>query len=211
MGFDSPASNVDGGIPKIVHRVPGEAISRDRDRKPSVRRFLVLHNIMGNLTVESSVREVRPGDKRLMRHVTRGRISQPPLVAVNELRAVRVAVMREEDPFLPAGTVAADLEGVDAQLGLVGGARSYVVGEIDGLFAGAVAEHGRRRGGFGGDQGGQSREYEAEVSESQHRDGGKTLRGKEGGGSDLYSALSFPDLLWRVGKDSEKSRTGRGS
>jgi len=44
-----------------------------------------------------------------MRNFCGSRDSQSPLVAIDELRPVRKAIMGEEDPFLPTGTVLVDL------------------------------------------------------------------------------------------------------
>ena len=115
--FDDPASNVDGGMPNPFHGFPSEMIIRNRIRETSIRVFPILEDIAHELVIERSVREVRPGRECVLGNVGGGRISQSPLVAVVEHRPVWLNIMREEDPFLPAGTVLVDLERADANLG----------------------------------------------------------------------------------------------
>lgn len=91
---------------------------RDRVREAFFRVFLVLEDATDNLEIERSVREIHPGRKRVVGNVGGGWLSQRPLVAVNKLRPIRKAVVRDDSPFLQTGTVLANIEGVDANLGL---------------------------------------------------------------------------------------------
>lgn len=80
--------------------------------KDSVRK-LVAHD----LAAECSIRRVRPSNERVMRNVGGGRVgggrvSQPPLVVVNELRSICETVLRDEEPLLPTGVVLVDAEQV---------------------------------------------------------------------------------------------------
>ena len=52
-----------------------------------------------------------------------------PTCSLGELRPIRKATLRDEDPLFPAGTVLADLERVDADLRLEEEDRRLVVGE----------------------------------------------------------------------------------
>ena len=101
---------------------------------------------MHDLAIERSVREVCQSDKRRMRNVGRGRFSQRPLVAVNELRSVREVVVPGEHPFFPAGPVVVDLEGVDANLWFEEGGRIRAVGKRDRVAARTVVVYARMGG-----------------------------------------------------------------
>ena len=121
VGLDDPAASVDGGVPKFVNRIPSEVVVRDRVREASVCVLLVLEDVTYDLAIEGPVREMGPGRERVIGDVCGSRLSQRPLEAVNELRHVREAIVRDDGPFLPACAVLANLEGVDADLGLEGG------------------------------------------------------------------------------------------
>ena len=132
IGLGDPAPDVDGNVPKFVHWIPDETVVRDRAREASIRALLILEDTMDDLVIERPVREIRPSSERLMRDVCRSRVSQCPLEAIHELRFTRkTPIMREEDPFLPTGTVLVDLERVDAELGLGIGGRRRTAGERD--------------------------------------------------------------------------------
>lgn len=82
--------------------------------------------------------------------------------------------MTDEEPFLPAGTVIVDLEGVDADLGLVIGQGSHIVEKRVRIVARTVvigrgASEGRRRGRGVGPGQNQGRQHAQEESEHQHR------------------------------------------
>jgi hypothetical protein len=142
--LDDKAVGIDGSRPNPFHRVPTKVVIRDRIPEPSIRILLIRKLIMYDLAIESPVREIRPSHKRMMRHVRGRRVSQPPLVAIHELRPVRETVLGEEEPLFPTGPVVVDLERVDADLGLEErGGRGVVgkrVGEL--AVAGAVVVHG---------------------------------------------------------------------
>jgi len=80
-------------------------------------------------------------------HVGGGWPSQRPLVYVNfRLRSIRKMIMRDESPFLPTGTVLANIGRVDANLELEG---RLVVGEREMVIAQSVVVRGgdsQRRG-----------------------------------------------------------------
>ena len=126
--------------------VPSEAIFPNRIREPSIFILLILKGIMHDLAIECPVREIRQSDKRRMRDVGRGRFSQRPLVAINELRPVRKVVVPDEHPFFPPRPVVVDLEGVDANLGLEEGGRIRAVEERDRVVARTVVVHARMGG-----------------------------------------------------------------
>ena len=143
MGLDDPAPSVDGSVPKPVRGVPSEMIVRNRIREASVRVFLILEDVMDGLVMERSVREMRPSGERVMRDIGRGRVSQSPFVAVNELRPIRKTIMRKEEPLLPTGTVIVDLEGVDANLGLEERGGSRAARKCEGVVTRTVVVHCR--------------------------------------------------------------------
>jgi hypothetical protein len=152
--LDDKSIGVDGSPPNPFSRVPTKMVIRNRILEPSVLVLLIRELIMHDLAIESPVREVRPSHKRMMRHISRRRVSQPPLVAIHELRPVRETVLGEEEPLFPTGPVVVDLERVDADLGLEERGGRGVVGKREGELgvAGAVVVHGgegQRRGGFG--------------------------------------------------------------
>jgi hypothetical protein len=72
--------------------------------------------------------ETRPGSERAIRKVGGGRVSEPPLVAVNEPRPVREMVLGGEEALFQTGVVV-DPERVDADLGLEERGGRHVVGE----------------------------------------------------------------------------------
>ena len=111
---------------------------------------------MHDLVKECSVREERPADKRMLRNVGGGGVSQSPLVAIDELGAIRETIMGEEGPFFPTGAVLVDL-------GSEEGAGSRAMGKWDRVVARTVAVYGgggREMGGFGRDRGGERRQQE---------------------------------------------------
>jgi len=142
MGIDDPAPSVDGSVPKPVHGVPSEMIVRNRIRETSVRVFPIFEAVIHGLMIERSVREIGPSGERVMRNVGRDRVSKSPLVTVNELRPIREAIMREEEPFFPTGAVLVDLERFDANLGLEEGGGSRAARRRDGVVPRTVIVHG---------------------------------------------------------------------
>ena len=142
MRLDDPTSNVDRSVPKVVHGIPNKTIFPNRIGEASVRALFILELTMDDLTVERSVREMRPSSERVMRNVGGGRVSQRPLVAVDEFRSICKAIMGEEDPFFPTGTVFVDPDRVDAYLGLEEGTRVWATGKRDKVVARTVAVHG---------------------------------------------------------------------
>ena len=133
--LNDPALSINGSAPKLVLGVPGEIAVCNRVRETSIRVFFVLESIAHDLVIERSVREICPGRERALRGVGGRRVSHGPLVTVDEHRPVCENIMREEDPFLPAGTAP-----VDGDLRLE---RSRVVGERGWVVARTVAVHGR--------------------------------------------------------------------
>lgn len=131
---------------------------------------------MNDLPIEGPIRERSPDDKGGMGDVGGGRVSQSPFVAVHEIRAVRKEIVRDEEPFFPAGAVLGDLERVNADLGLEEWSGSWAAGEGDGVIARAVHVHcrfGVRRGAFGRYQGREDSQEETEMNENQHRAGSR--------------------------------------
>ena len=98
----------------------------NRIREASVRALLVLQPTMYDLVIEGSVREMRPPNKRMLRSVGGSRVSQSPLVTIDEFRAIRQAIMSEEDPFFPTRAVLVDL-GLEERAGI------RTVGKRDGI------------------------------------------------------------------------------
>ena len=131
MRLDDPASSVDGSVPKLVHGVPNEVIFPNRIREASVRAFLILEFTLRDLVVQRSVREKGPRDERVTGIVSGSWVSKHPLVAIDELRAVRETVMGEEDPFFPADTLLVVPVWVGADLGLEEGGGGCAVGKRD--------------------------------------------------------------------------------
>ena len=132
--LDDKAVGVDGSRPNPFSGVPTQMVIRDRIREPSILVLLIREPIMHALAIESPVREIRPSHKRMMRHISGRRVSQPPLVAIHVLRPVRETVLGEEEPLFPTGPVLVDLEWVDADLGPEErGGRGVVGGEGKGI------------------------------------------------------------------------------
>ena len=107
--LDNPTTSVDRSVPKSVRGVPNQMIVPNRILEASIRVLLVLEFTMHDLVKERSVREMRPADKRMVRNFGGSRVSQSPLVAIDEFRAIRKAIMGEESPFFPTGAVLVDL------------------------------------------------------------------------------------------------------
>ena len=128
---------------------------------------------MPDLAIVSPVREIRPGDERLMRNVRRSGVPQDELVSKQEFTPVRKAVVSHVQPFLPRRPVLEDVERVDADLGPVEGDGGEVVWERRGEVARAVVVYGRggSRLGISRDQGREGGQEEAQVSKGQHRRG----------------------------------------
>ena len=145
MGLDDPTTSIDRSVPKSVHGIPNKMIIPNRIREASVRALLVLQPTMYDLVIEGSVREMGPPNKRMLRSVGGSRVSQSPLVTIDEFRAIRQAIMSEEGPFFPTRAVLVDL-------GLEEGAGIRTVGKRDGVVTRTIAVHGRggwEVGGFG--------------------------------------------------------------
>jgi len=117
-----------------MHGAPSEVTVRNRIRETSVRVFLMLGDITDNLAIECSVREIHPRNERVMRGASKRRISQSPLVAINELRSICEMRVQEREPFLPFGTVFVDFGRIDVDLG-------FGEGEWGGVFAETVVVH----------------------------------------------------------------------
>lgn len=148
--IDNIASRVDRGVPIVVDGVPSESIVRDRHSEATVRVFLELEDVMFNLTEEGSVGEIRPSDERRMRVVGRSRVSQSPLVTVHKLLPILKAVVSDEEPLFPSGTVLEDILRLDLNLLLEVFGGFSVVGYMVGIVAGTVVVHGGfRQRGFG--------------------------------------------------------------
>ena len=89
----------------------------DRIREAADRVFLVLEDIVHDLVIESSVREIHLTREGLMRSVGGSQIPQSPLQLYN-LRSVYETNLPDEESFFPAGAVAVGLEWADASLGV---------------------------------------------------------------------------------------------
>ena len=113
----------------------------ERIREATARAFLVLEDIVHDLVIESSVREIhltRRSDEK------RWQESDPPksTAAVYCLRSVCETNQPDEESFFPVGAVAVGLERADASLGLEEGGGIYAGGERD-VVAGAIAWRGQ--------------------------------------------------------------------
>jgi len=131
VSLNEPTHRVDRSVPIVVHVIPSEVVVRNRIGVTPIGVFNILEGIMNNdIVPERSVREIRETNESVMRSVGRSRISQSPLVSVQDLAAVGKTVMVDEFPFFPTGSVHAELERADAELRADG-----VLGESNGVMA----------------------------------------------------------------------------
>ena len=111
------------------NRALGRDSSQSEVSETSARVFLIPEDIVRNLVIECSVRQMRPTREGLMGNIDRSRVPQSRLATARDVRSVNKTNMPDNERSFPTSTAILDLERVHTNVGLEEAGEIRVVGE----------------------------------------------------------------------------------